>query len=476
MYAFLFFHVDDMLLLVTVVRGSSMSAVDHPGPGDLPLPPGLNGHPIVENVFPVYRDHFGFYDSLADYGDVVRDRIGRTPFIALLHPDPIEEVLVCQPEWFRRWGFAESGLDFAPEGLFTVTGAQWRRQGQTMYSAFTVEKLQEFADTIWSYAADEVDGWEDGDVIDLNRIFEALTFRILTKTLLDIDVATSADSLPLMTVVETINELAGPQRIVTRHIPEWVPTPNRRRFSKSTRAYRRLVDQLIEERKQATEQPDDLLSILQTSTGPDGSDLSDVEVRDNFLNFMTAGYDTTALALAYTCKLLSNHPAVADRIADEMTDLGSEDARRPPGVDCLDETQRVLKESLRLYPPAFKIYRAATRETTIAGYHIPRDAVITMPQFRLHRDARWFTDPDVFRPDRWTEEFEKSLPKFSYFPFGGGPLHCVGMRFATIEIALVIAKVAATVRLEPVNDPEPDPSVGVSLQPAEPIRVRIHRR
>ncbi len=443
---------------------------------DRPLPPGPSGQPLIGNVIPLARDHFGFYESLADYGDVVSYRVGRTPFTALLHPDPIEEVLVGQSDRFSRWGFAEAGLDFAPEGLFTVTGDQWRRQRQTMYPAFTVEKLRGFTDTIWTYAQEEMTDWEDHDVLDLNRSFEALTFRILSKTLLDIDLDAHDDTLPIVTVVEAINDLASPQRIVTKHIPDWVPTPKRRRFSRATREYRQLVDELLAERVETDEEPEDLLSILRTSTGPDGSTLSVAEVRDNLLNFITAGYDTTSLALSYTCKLVANHPAASDQIATEVSSVRSDGTNGPPALDRLQATRRIVKESLRLYPPAFKIYRTATQLTTVAGYRIPRGTVVTAPQFLLHRDPRWYTSPDEFRPDRWTEEFEASLPKFAYFPFGGGPLHCIGMRFAMMEIMLVIARIASKVRLEPVNDPEPDPTAGISLRPEAPILVRIHRR
>ena len=212
------------------------------------------------------------------------------------------------------------------------------------------------------------------------------------------------------------------------------------------------------------------------AAGEDGEGMSDAELRDTMLTFLFAGHETTSLALTYTAYLLAEHPDVQRRLAAELDDaLGGDppDVLDLPSLDLLDS---VCRESLRLYPPAYVVFRETREPVDLGGYRVPADTKLTLPQFKIHRDERWFDDPDAFRPDRWTDEFEAALPDYAYFPFGGGPRHCIGMRFARMELKLVLATLLRRVRFEYVGDEPPQPTMAASYQPEGDVTLRVERR
>lgn len=150
--------------------------------------------------------------------------------------------------------------------------------------------------------------------------------------------------------------------------------------------------------------------------------------------------------------------------------LGDSDPT-PSDVTDLTYTDRVVHESLRLYPPAFTVFRTATEEIELGGYRIPAGTNVTIPQFPLHRDPRWWDDPETFDPDRWDDPPER--PEYAYFPFGGGPRHCIGMRFAMLELKLVLPTILRRVAFELLSDPDPELAPRATLRPAEDVRARV---
>lgn len=447
---------------------SEPSASDPPRDG--PLPPGPDGLPLIGNTLSIAGDTFGFYDELANHGDVVRYSVAGQRFVTLLHPEHVERVLLHEPETFRKWSGQEFGVELAPDGLLFAEGEQWRRQRTSIQGAFTLDRIDTYTDAMVEYAEQTTAGWEDGETVAVDQEFSRLTLRILAQSLFDLDIGD--DEGVVTRAADALNERADSRNLQV-FLPQWLPTPLNRRFDRATRDIETLVSELIAERLEAPGEYDDLLSLLLSVEDDEGRKLAEEELIDNMVTFLFAGHDTTSLSLTYTFLLLATHPDVQAKLDREHEEvLGGE----PPELSDLDRltyTEQVIKESLRLYPPAYVLFRQTAEDVEIGGYRIPEGTKITLPQFRLHADPRFWDSPEAFRPERWIDGMEESLPDYAYFPFGGGPRHCIGMRFAMTELKHLVPTIAQRVAFDLTSDPEPELQASITLRPAEPIEMRV---
>jgi cytochrome P450 len=418
-------------------------------------------------------DPLGFWDLLAEHGDVVRYDAAGWTFTGLLHPDHVERVLVAEPDTFERYLFADRRVDFAPEGLLYSDGEQWRKQRTLMQPAFTMDRIKSYATTMREHTEWMASEWSDGQEVALNDEFSNLTLRILSKALFDVDVDPESEDEAITHGARMINRRSD-ARNLSSFLPGWVPTPGNVRYRRAMADYRERVDELIDERRATDPEGDDLLSIL-LGAG-DGDGLSEQELRDNLITFMFAGHETTSLGLTYTCLLLAQHDDVAVTLQDELAAVLDGESPGFEAVPHLEYTEKVIKETMRMYPPAYIMFRRATDDAVLGGYKIPEGTVLTLPQFRIHHDERFYDDPETFDPDRWTDAMEAELPEYAYFPFGGGPRHCIGMRFAMLELQLVVATLAQRFDLDLLSDPDPEFTPGATLQPENDVRVRVTKR
>ncbi|MWV40362.1 cytochrome P450 [Natrialba sp. INN-245] len=442
---------------------------------EYPLAPAPAGYPIVGNAFQVVNDPFGFYDVVSAHGDVVRYSIVGNTFTALLHPDHVERVLVSEHERFERYLFADLGLDIGAEGLVMSDGEQWRRQRGVMQPVFTTDRVQSYAETMATYADRAANRWDDGEVIAANREFSRLTLRILAEALFDLEVDPTSDDEAVVRAARAINERADARRLST-FLPEWVPSLADRRFERTMDEYRRRVDELIGQRRATGSDGDDLLSVLVRAGGSEGGALSEAEIRDNLVTLLFAGHETSSVALTYTFLLLAQHDDVVDELRAELESVVGDDRPSAEHVRDLEYIDAVITEAMRRYPPVYMLFRRALEDVVIGGYRIPEGTILTLPQFRIHRDERFYDAPEEFRPERWTDEAEDDRPEYAYFPFGGGPRHCIGMRFATLEMTLIVATLLRRFDLELLSDPDPKISPTTTFGPAEDVRIRLHRR
>ena len=436
-------------------------------------PPGPDGLPVIGNAFPLVREPRAFYEEMSEYGDVVSYSVPRLNFCTVLHPELIEHVLMTDHERFGKWGFEDMGGEFAAEGLLMSEGEQWRRQRTTIQNAFTLDRIQGFGETMARCADETVAGWDDGEEVALNQAFSELTLGVLTRSLFDMELGAEASMVTEFT--EALNR-RGNMDGVSTFLPMWIPTPENRRYKRVLSEFRSFVEELIDERRGRVDEYDDLLSLLLTAEDDGGNTMSKTEIRDQMVTFLFAGHDTTSLALTYTCLELAQHDDVRDRLDAEHDAVLGGTAPELTDLDALTYTEQVIQEALRLYPPAFILFRKVHEDVELGGYRIPEGTRLTLPQFHVHTDERWYDDPGTFDPDRWTDDFEDSLPDYAYFPFGGGPRHCIGMRFAMLELKTVLPTIAQQVEFELLSDPDPEFSMGATLQPADDVRVRVHDR
>jgi cytochrome P450 len=261
-------------------------------------------------------------------------------------------------------------------------------------------------------------------------------------------------------------------------IPTTWPTPNNKRAVHETQFLDSMIYGIIDERKAEADpsKHNDLLAMLMNAMDEDGSQMTPKQLRDEAMTLFLAGHETTAITLAWTWYLLSENPPAADRLFAELRDvLGG----RAPDVNDLVRLPyllAVVNEVLRLYPAAYILARTSIAPFGIAGYEFRENTTVLMSQWVMHRDKRYFDDPQAFRPERWLDGLEDRLPRGVYFPFGDGPRRCIGQNFALMETALATATVAQkfSFKLVPGHPVVPEPLV--TLRPKHGIRMEIHKR
>jgi len=248
------------------------------------------------------------------------------------------------------------------------------------------------------------------------------------------------------------------------------------RFRKALRRLDQVIYGIISERRSRAKDTGDLLSMLLRFQDEDGNPMSEKQLRDEVVAMFFAGYETQASSLCWTWYLLSQHPEIEEKLLGELQELPGD---RVPTVEDLSElryTEMIVKESLRLYPPAWSIGREAKEECEIGGYRVPSGTQVMMAQWVTHRDPRYFEDPEVFRPGRWEDQFAKRIPHYAYFPFGKGPRLCIGHSFGMIGATLLLATVTRKFRLQLVPGHRVIAQPGITLRPAGEMRMILKER
>lgn len=440
------------------------------------LPPGPKPRPLLGNLPEFGSDLLGFATSCArDYGDVVRIRLGGFTAYLLNHPDALEYVLLTRYENFVKHSFFWRHVTaIFGQGLLTSEGGAWLSRRKMMAPAFHTSRIRGYGEDMVRFTEQMIDSWSEGETRNVHRDMMALTMRIVGKTLFDSDL-TGEEADVGLAFDGVVDEIARRFRRPF-FIPDFVPTPGNLRYSRGVRRLDRLIYDIIDEHRTSARDRRDLLSMLMSARDEEGGRLTDRELRDESVTLFLAGHETTALSLSWTWYLLSAHPAVEDRLLEE---LGRVLSGRSPTAEDLPElryTEAIVKESMRLYPPAYAFGREAVEDCEILGYFVPAGTTLLMFPWVIHRDGRYYDDPEAFRPERWTSETAAKLPRFAYAPFGGGPRICIGNQFAMMEAMLILATVAPRYQLERLSGRPVEPFTSITLRPEGGVRVRLRRR
>jgi cytochrome P450 len=441
------------------------------------LPPGPSSVIPGINFFAFRRDPIKFLTGMADrYGDVVRFQLGPLPFVMVNNPDYIRDILVTNNRNFMKGEGLQRGKRLIGEGLLTSEGEFHLRQRRLAQPAFHRQRIASYAATMVEYAARERGRWRAGETRDVARDMMRLTLAITGKTLFDADVEGEADEIreALNAAFALFNRLTLPfSRLLER-----LPLPATRRFNKARERLDATIYRIINEHRASGEDRGDLLSMLIQARDEEGDGLgmTDQQLRDEAMTIFLAGHETTANALTWTWYLLSQHPEIEAGFHAEVDEVLKGSLPTAEDFPRLRYTEMLFAESMRLYPPAWVIGRRALGDYQINGYSIPARTILLLSQYLMHHDARFFPDPFRFDPERWTPEAKESRPKFSYFPFGGGPRLCIGESFAWMEGALVLATIAQRfkMRLAPGHPVELNPLV--TLRPKYGMRMILEAR
>jgi cytochrome P450 len=419
-------------------------------------------------------DPLGYFsDIVRKYGDIAGLRIFNFRVYLINHPDYIEDVLVNHPRKFIKGRVLQANKRVFGKGLLTSEGDFWLRQRRLAQPAFHRARIAGYAATMVEYAERLLEEWQDGEERDIHAEMMRLTLQIVGKTLFDADVERDAQDVGKS--MELLLKLGANFRR-TIFVPQWLPTPANLRIERAISRIEKVLYRIIAERRASGRDAGDLHSMLLAAQDEDGTRMTDKQLRDEAITLFLAGHETTANALSWTWWLLAQNPAVEARLHAEMRDvLGG----RSPSLEDLPRlayASHVITESMRLYPPAWGIARTCIEDHEIVGYPIPRGSGVSFSQWTVHRDPRWYDAPEEFRPERWEGDLLKRLPRFAYFPFGGGPRQCIGNSFATMEAALVLATVAQRYRFRLVEGHPVVALASITLRPRHGIRVVLEKR
>lgn len=440
-------------------------------------PPMPEGHWLLGHLSGYQEDSLKYEKYIAKtFGDVVHIRWLNRHAYQVSHPDDVRKVLVDEADKFIKAPIYKLLLSqFLGNGLLTSDGDFWRRQRKLAQPAFHYKRIQTYAQVMVDYTLRMLEGWQPGEARDINHDMMRLTLSVVSKTLFNVDIEKSASQIgDALTVLleETTKKVQSPIQL----IPEWVPTEGNRKRSEAVRVLDEIIMGIINERRAANEDQGDLLSMLMLAEDEDGNHMTDKQLRDECVTLVLAGHETTANALAWTWYLLSEHPQVEAKLHEELDRVLGNRLPTTEDLKQLEYTDMVIKESMRLYPPIPTIARQTKEEIVLGGYPVPKGMIVNISPHVIHRDPRWYDDPDMFRPERFTKEFEKQLPKCAYLPFSNGPRVCIGNTFATMEAVLILATMAQRYRLTLVPGQEVAPQATLTLRPRENIKMTPEAR
>jgi cytochrome P450 len=441
------------------------------------LPPGPRGHFLLGSYSELKADWFGYAAScVREFGSIVRFRMPWPINEMVLVNDPahIERVFLDDVDRFEKWWLHRTASEpIAGKGMTFAEGSAWREQRRMVQPAFHRARIATYVERMGRCAEEMVDAWTDGSVRDVYNEGLSFTISVAAQTLFASEDLSGTERVhrALRNSHDAFDEYKGGRF----PLPLQIPTPSGRRLLRTSRELTRVIFSFIEERRRAGGAPrEDLLGMLMEARDEAGTPISDEQIRDEAIGLFIGATETAAIGLSWTLYLLAQHPDEAEQVRAEAEEVVGDGPVTMSHLPRLQLAERAVKESLRLFPPAGRLSRQPIRDYELEGLTIRKGTKVAMSPYLVHRDPRFFDEPERFNPSRWTPEFTKSLPRFAYFPFGGGQRICIGAQFAMSELITTVATVLSRVKLEaPAHSPRPH--AGSLLLPEGGIPLTIRR-
>jgi cytochrome P450 len=444
-------------------------------------PPGPKMTFPMRNLFALARSPLKYITRSAKYGDVVHMTTGLQETYLINHPDMIRGVLVTNHRKFRKSPVLQRMRVILGHGLLTSDGELHLRQRRLIQPAFHRERVNGYGQLMTRYTQNISQTWEAGETRDIHNDMMRLTMVIVGHALFGADVEGEAGEIG-----EAITALLhGSRRLF---LPFWsqiqkLPLPGNKRLFEAADLLDNRIREMIAVRRAALERGEthpetDLMEMLLRARDEegDGTGMSDELIRDEALTLFLAGHETTANALTWTWYLLSQNPEVEQKMHAELAAVLGGRTPTADDVENLTYTRMVLSESMRLYPPAWVLGRQALEDYEVGGYVLPQGSVLMMSQWLIHRDERFYSDPQRFDPERWTPEAQAGRPRLAYFPFGAGPRLCVGEPFAWMEGILILAELGQRWRFHLSTGQKIDLLPQVTLRPKYGMQMQLEQR
>ncbi|MFN5676412.1 MAG: cytochrome P450 [Roseiflexaceae bacterium] len=440
---------------------------------DIPVDRGYFGYALSLTV-----DQFGVLCTMhRRHPQIVNMVLNRAWSMCLItHPDLVEEVLVTKQKSFTKDAFlTQHASDLFGNGLLSSDGSFWLRQRRMMQPAFHRQRIQQYSEIVVAQTHAHLAKLRIGAPIDISHVLMELTLDIVSQALFGtiniLQQQQLGDALDV-TMRQFASEGWGDVLTHTLNIP--VVNKPWQRYLESVAVIDGIIDRIITTRQADATPHTDLLAMLLDARDEDGNPMSATQLRDECKTMFLAGHETTALTLAWSMWLVARHPVVGRTLRSEIQRVIGTRAPTFDDIPQLVYVDQVLREAMRLYPPAFLISRSSREEVTIGDYTIPAHTDVHMSQYAMHRDARFYANPDVFMPERWTDEFKAQLPKYAYFPFGGGPRLCIGQQFAMMEATLILVMLVQYADWSVLPLQRVIPQAAITMRPKYGIKMRPH--
>ncbi|MCK9894105.1 cytochrome P450 [Frankia sp. AgB32] len=466
---------------------------------------GLAGHGPGPDVGPVEAirrlraDPLGRLTELGrDHGPVARLTSWPVSAYLLTDLDAIADVLVSGHRAYAK-GAVRRGPGarrtvvqplalLLGEGLLTSSGDVHRSQRRLMQPLFHKQRIASYVDTFAATAEETAAGWRDGQHLDVHAEMTEMTLAIVTRTLFGVDLDSQFADI-IRTALDQAMPAARRATMPGFTTLERLPLGGSRRRREATAAMDLAIHEMIAARRATGATGDDLLSLLLAARDADtGAPMSDTQIRDEALTLLLAGHETTANALAWTFHLLGGEPEVLATLRDELDEVLGERRATVDDVARLTYCNAVLMEAMRLYPPVWAMARHLVEDRVVAGHRLPAGSTVVMSQWVVHRDERWWPQPERLDPTRWTRPRTAGAAgapppaspgarhRFAYFPFGAGPRQCIGNTFALTEGVLALASIARHWSFTPATSAPVTPVPMVTLRPRNGLPMIAHRR
>ncbi len=434
----------------------------------------MPGAPVLGNLLQMRKDPLAMLLEAAKLGDVVRLQLATRRAYLLCNPDAIKHVFVDN---HKNYGKQTRGYNMMRlalgNGLVTSEGDFWKRQRRIAQPAFHHSRIMGFGKVMTDCTERMLERWsaKPGDsVFDLDSEMMSLTLEIVGRCLMSTDLSDASDVFgPALgdTLELAMNRITNP--LVP---PMWVPTPGNRRLKSALEDMDRLVIGLIEERRSGEEKPDLLDMLLRAKDEETGEGMSNKQLRDEVLTLISAGHETTSNSLTWTFYLLSKNPGVREKLIAEVQEVLQGRAPTMADLQKLPYTEAVIKESMRVLPAVWMVGRSVTEPDEILGVPVEPGAMIFISPWVMHRDPKYFQNPEGFEPERFLNGSLDALPKNVYIPFAGGPRVCIGNSFAMMEATLLLAMIMQKFRLDLVPGHPVVPQPTITLRPKYGMKMK----
>ena len=409
----------------------------------------------------------------------VVSRIAGTPRIYLADPVLIHEALVKNADALDKGEEVRRALGPAlGNGLLTADGAHWKWQRQSVAHAFRHDKLLALQPAMIAAAEETGRRWrsQGSGTVDIGHEMMRTTFDIIVETMMS-----GGAGIDVAKVEQGITDYLRPSgwtfALGILGAPDWIPYPGQRKAGEAVRFLRSSLHTVIAERRKSGVERQDLVAMLLAAADPEtGRTMTDEEIVDNLMTFITAGHETTALGLAWTFHLLALHPAIEAKVLDEIDAVTQGQPITSDHIAKLAFTRQVFSEAMRLYPPAPIITRTAIRDFVLGEHAIAKGTVVYVPIHAVHHHSALWDNPEAFDPDRFVPEASKARHRYAYMPFGAGPRVCIGNAFAVMEAVAVLAVLLPAFKVTAASVTPPQPIMRVTLRPKQSLRMMVKER
>lgn len=440
------------------------------------LPKKLNrlepsGIALFKAIFEFWQTPLEFTaDCVRQDYDLVCLKLGSAQNYIINEPKLIEEILTKQNQSCIKDISYRILEHLLGNGLLLSHGDTWKYHRRLMQSAFNRGRFSNYGTSVVTHTTEAMNHWQAGEIRDIHREMSLLTVGIILETMFGVAVNTSA-------IAGALNQIMlryARQAELFFLIPDWLPTPLNLRANRGVNKLEEIIADIVRQRQEQTD--DDLLSILLAAKDEAGTSLSAKDLRDEVMTLLIAGHDTTANALTFTLMLLAQHPEIEAKVVAEIESVIGDRSPQYEDIPHLPYTEMVLKESLRLYPPAWIVGRELTQDCTINGETLPRGTVLYFSQWAVHRNKAFFPNPEQFNPHRWQGNLEQDLPRCAYFPFGAGARVCIGKAFSMMEAVLILATILPKFRFTPTSNKPVELLPSITLRPKHGLDMKITQR